>query len=82
MNRLSYNYDIKIITKDGIITYEQEPLQRIGKLALKHTPYEYFEAKRHKPLVFSEVSAVHKECKRLAKERQIQRKLGGKKRWN
>ena len=77
MNRKSYNYDIKIITRDGIITYEQEPLQRIGKLALKHTPYEYLEAKKHKTLVFSEVSAVHKECKRLAKERQIQRKLKG-----
>lgn len=79
MNRPSYNYDIKIITKEGIITYEQEPLQRIGKLALKHTPYEELHAKRHKPLVFSEVSAVHKECKRLAKERQIKRKLSGRK---
>jgi len=77
MNRKSYNYDIKIITKEGIITYEQEPLQRIGKLALKHTPYEYFEAKKHKPLVFNEVSTAHKEGKRLAKERQIQRKLKG-----
>ena len=78
MNRKSYNYDIKIITRDGIITYEQEPLQKIGKLALKHTPYEELHATRHKPLVFSEVSAVHKEGKRLATERQIQRKLGGK----
>ena len=77
MNRPSYNYDIKIITKEGIITYEQEPLQRIGKLALKHTPYEELHATRHKPLLFSEVSAVHKEGKRLAKERQIQRKLKG-----
>ena len=77
MNRPSYNYDIKIITKEGIITYEQEPLQRIGKLALKHTPYEELYATRHKPLVFSEVNAVHKEGKRLAKERQIQRKLKG-----
>lgn len=77
MNRLSYNYDIKIITKEGIITYEQEPLQRIGKLALNHTPYEELYATRHKSLVFSEVSAVHKEGKRLAKERQIQRKLKG-----
>ena len=79
MNRKSYNYDIKIITKEGIITYEQEPLQRIGKLALKHTPYEYFEAKRHKQLVFSEVNEVHKEGKRLAKEREIKRKLSGRK---
>lgn len=77
MNRKSYNYDIKIITRDGIITYEQEPLQRIGKMALKHTPYEELHATRHKPLVFSEVNTVHKEGKKLAKERQIQRKLKG-----
>ena len=77
MNRPSYNYDIKIITKEGIITYEQEPLQIIGKIALKHTPYEELYATRHKPLVFSEVNDIHKEGKRLAKERQIQRKLKG-----
>ena len=62
MNRKSYNYDIKIITRDGIITYEQEPLQRIGKMALKHTPYEELHATRHKPLVFSEVNTVHKKA--------------------
>ena len=75
-----WNYDIKIVTKDGVIKYENEPLENIGKMALKHTPYDSLEATRHKPLIFSEVNEVHKEGKRLAKERQIQRKLGGKKR--
>ena len=80
MERRSYNYDIKIITKEGIITYEREPLHRIGELAIRHIPYELLEAKKSKPLVFGEVSAVHKECMRKAKERNIQRIKGGK-RW-
>ena len=78
MERRSYNYDIKIITKDGTITYEREPLHRIGELAIRHIPYELLEAKLSKPLVFSEVSEVHKEGLRLAKERQVERVKGGK----
>ena len=78
MERKSYNYDIKIITKDGIITYEREPLHRIGELAIRHIPYELLEAKLSKPLAFSEVREVHKECMRKAKERHIERVKGGK----
>ena len=58
-----WNYDIKIVTKDGVIKYENEPLENIGKMALKHTPYDSLEATRHKPLIFSEVNEVHKEGK-------------------
>ena len=78
MERKSYNYDIKIITKEGIITYEKEPLHRIGELAIRHIPYELLEAKLSKPLVFSEVREVHKGCMRKAKERNIERIKGGK----
>ena len=78
MERRSYNYDIKIITKEGIITYEREPLHRIGELAIRHIPYELLEAKKSKPLVFNEVREVHKEGLRLAKKRHIERIKGGK----
>ena len=57
-----WNYDIKIVTKDGIVKYENEPLESIGKMALKHTPYDSLEATRHKPLIFSEVRAIHKKA--------------------
>lgn len=77
-NRPIFNYDIKIITKEGIITYEREPLHRIGELAIRHIPYELLEAKLSKPLVFSEVREVHKGCMRKAKERHIERIKGGK----
>ena len=50
MERKSYNYDIKIITKDGIITYENEPLENIGKRAEQHPSYAEIRAVHRKVL--------------------------------